>query len=201
MRSALNFCLILGLTLVVAGCAKPPTQELDAAKSALEAAKAAEAEIYAPDTYRSATNAMNDANAKVEQKDYEGAKTSAVQAKEFADRAKSEADTNKRQTRDEAQAIINRVASGLSDAQTSLATAPRGKGADEDLDQLNADLGQAEANLSTARSSLNGGKYKDALAQAGSAESKMSQIPASVQTANQKIEAWKEQNKPWFNRL
>jgi hypothetical protein len=144
---------------------------------------------------------MNDANAKVEQKDYEGAKTSAVQAKEFADRAKSEADTNKRQTRDEAQAIINRVASGLSDAQTSLATAPRGKGADEDLDQLNADLGQAEANLSTARSSLNGGKYKDALAQAGSAESKMSQIPASVQTANQKIEAWKEQNKPWFNRL
>lgn len=201
MRSVLNFCLIMGLTLVVAGCAKPPTQELDAAKAALDAAKAAEAEIYAPDTYRSATNAMNEANAKVEQKDYEGAKASAIQAKEVADRAKSEADTNKRQIRDEAQALINRVAPGLADARTSLGNAPRGKGADEDLDQLNADLSQAEANLSDARSNLSSGKYKDAVAQARSSESKLSQIQGSVQTANQKIEAWKEQNKPWFDRL
>lgn len=201
MRSVLNFCLIMGLTLVVVACAKPPTQELDAAKAALDAAKAAEAEVYAPDTYRSASNTLNEANAKVEQKDYEGAKASAIQAKEVADRAKSEADTNKRQTRDEAQAVINRVAPGLTDARTSLGNAPRGKGADEDLDQLNADLGQAESNLSDARGSLNSGKYKDALSQARSSESKLSPIQSSVQMANQKIEAWKEQNKPWFNRL
>ena len=201
MRSVLNFCLIMGLTLVVAGCAEPPTQELDAAKAALDAAKAAEAEIYAADTYRSATTAMNDANAKVEQKDYEGAKASAIQAKQVAERAKSEADTNKRQIRDEAQALINRVSPSLADARTSHGTAPRGKGADEDLDQLNADLNQAESNLNDARGNLSSGKYKDALAQARSSESKVAQIQGSVQTANQKIEAWKEQNKPWFNRL
>lgn len=201
MRSVLNFCLIMGLTLVAVGCAKPPTQELDAAKAALDAAKAAEAEVYAPDTYRSASNAMSEANTKVEQKDYEGAKASAIQTKELADRAKSEANTNKQQIRDEAQALINRIAPGINDARTSLNNAPRGKGADSDLDQLNADLSQADANLSSARSSLNGGKFKDALSQARSAESKLSQIQGSVQTANQKIEAWKEQNKPWFNRL
>jgi DNA repair exonuclease SbcCD ATPase subunit len=201
MRSVLNFCLILGFTLAVAGCAKPPQLELDAANAALAAAKAAEADVYAPDTFRSASTAMNEANAKVETKDYEGAKASAIQAKETADRAKSEADTNKQQTRDEAQAVINRVSPGLDDARTSLSSAPSGKGADEDLAQLSADLGQAEANLNDARSNLSSGKFKDALAQARSSESKLSQVQGSVQTANQKIEAWKELNKPWFDKL
>ena len=201
MRSILSLCFALGLTFVVAGCAKPPTLELDAANSAITAAKQAEADVYAPDTYRSATNAMNDANTKVEQKDYEGAKASAIQAKEFADRSKSEAETSKRQIRDEAQAIINRVGPGISDTRGSLGTAPRGKGADEDLDQLNADLSQSEANLSDARSSLNGGKFKDALSQARNAETVLSQVQGSAQGALQKIEAWKTQNKPWFQRL
>jgi len=201
MRSILSLCFALGLTFIVAGCAKPPTQELDAANAAVNAAKQAEADVYAPDTYRSATNAMNDANTKVEQKDYEGAKASAIQAKELADRSKSEAETNKRQIRDEAQAIINRVAPGIADTRGNLGTAPRGKGADDDLDQLNADLSQAEANLSDARGNLNGGKFKDALAQARNAETKLSQVQGSVQGALQKIEAWKTQNKPWFQRL
>lgn len=201
MRSVLNFCLILGMTLVAVGCGEPPQQELDAAKAALDAAKAAEAEVYAPDTYRSASNKLSEANNKVEQKDYEGAKASAIEAKSLADRAKSEADTSKRQIRDEAQAVINRVSPGLADARTSLNNAPRGKGADSDLDQLGADLSQAEANLSDARSNLNSGKFKDALSQARSAEGKLSGIQGSVQTANQKIEDFKMQNKPWFERL
>lgn len=201
MRSILSLCFALGLIFVVASCAKPPTQELDAATAAINAAKQAEADVYAADTYRSATNALNDANAKVEQKDYEGAKASATQAKELADRSKSESETSKRQIRDEAQATINRVAPGISDSRGNLSTAPRGKGADEDLDQLNADLSQAEANLSDARSSLNGGKFKDALAQARNAETKLSQVQGSVQGALQKIDAWKTQNKPWFQRL
>lgn len=201
MRSILSLCIALGLTFAVAGCAKPPQEELDAASSALSAAKAAEAEVYAPDTYRQATNAMNDANSKVEQKDYEGAKASAVQAKQLADKAATEAKANKSQITNEAQAIINRVAPGISDTRGSLSAAPRGKGADDDLDQLNADLSQAEADLSGARGNLSSGKAKDALAQARNAETKLSQVQGSVSGALQKIDAWKEQNKPWFQRM
>ena len=43
MRSVLNLGLILALTLTVISCAKPPTQEMDAAQAAIDAAKAAEA--------------------------------------------------------------------------------------------------------------------------------------------------------------
>lgn len=201
MRSVLNLGLILALTLTVISCAKPPTQEMDAAQAAIDAAKAAEADVYAPDTYRQATSALSDARSKVEQQDYEGAKTSAESAKQLADRSTSEANTNKQQTRDEAQAIINRVASGLTDARSSLGVAPRGKGADGDLDQLNSDLGQAEASLGDARNSLSTSKFKDALTQARSADDKLSQVQNAVQMAMQKIEEWKKNNKPWFEKL
>ena len=116
MRSVLSVGLVLCLALGIAGCAKPPTEELNAAQAALDAAKKAEADVYAPETYRQAKNALDGANAKVEQKDYEGAKASAIQARDLAGQATSQAETGKRQTRDEAQALINRVASGLSDA-------------------------------------------------------------------------------------
>ena len=162
MRSLLSLCIALGLAFAVAGCAQPPEEELKAAQTAVDQAKAAEADVYAPDTYRSAVNANNEAISKSAAKDYEGAKASAAQAKQLAERAASEARTNKSQITNEAQAIINRVAPGISDTRGSLGSTPRGKGADDDLDQLNADLSQAEADLSSARSSLNGGKAKDA---------------------------------------
>jgi len=198
MRSVLSVGLILCLALVAVSCAKPPTQELDAAQAALDAAKTAEADIYAPDTYRSAKTTLDDARAKVDQKDYEGAKASAVQAKELAGQASSQADTNKRQTRDEAQALVNRLSSGVADARTALDGAPRGKGVDEDLDQLRADLGQAETSLTAGKNSLNAGKFKDALTQAQAAESKLSNVQGAVQTAMQKIEEWKKQHRPWY---
>jgi len=198
MRSVLSVGLALCLAFVFISCAKPPTQELDAAQAALDSAKKAEADVYAPDAYRSAKSTLDEARSKVDQKDYEGAKASAVQAKELADRASSQAETGKRQTRDEAQALVNRLSSGIGDARTALDGAPRGKGADGDLDQLRSDLAQAESSLGAAKSSLNGGKYKDALTQAQSAEGKLSGVQSATQTAMQKIEDWKKQNRPWY---
>jgi len=201
MRSVLNLCIALGLTFAAVGCYSTPQAELDAAKAAVDAAKQAEADVYAADTFRSATAALQEANDKDKAQDLEGCKSAATRAKELGDRAATESNNAKQQMRNEAQAIVNRVGPGLADARTSLGSAPRGKGADEDLDQLSADISQAEANLSDAQSSLSGGKFKDALSQARNAESKLSQIQGSAQTAMQKIEAWKEKNKLWFERL
>ncbi|MXX14092.1 MAG: hypothetical protein F4Z86_11705 [Gemmatimonadetes bacterium] len=79
--------------------------------------------------------------------------------------------------------------------------APRGKGADDDLDQLNADLNQAETSVSDARGSLDNGQYRDALAQAQEAENKLTEVQGAVTVALQKIEDWKERHKPWYFRL
>lgn len=196
MRSFLTASVLIAL--IFSGCAKPPTQELDAAQAALDEAKNSEADIYAPKTYISASNSLQEARLKVEQQDYEGGKASAVQAKQFADRSRSEAEANKQIVRNDVQDQINRVSSGITDARLVIDSAPKGKGADEDLDQLRSGLGQAEASLSAARNNISGGKFKDAQTQAQSAESRMMQVTESIQTAIQKIEEWKKQNRPWF---
>ena len=74
--------------------------ELDAAQVALDAAQQAQADVYAPDAYTRAKNTLADARAKVEQSDYEAAKTSAVQAKEQADQARSLAGRHEQATDD-----------------------------------------------------------------------------------------------------
>lgn len=201
MRSVLTMGLVLSLALVFVGCAQPPEEEINAAQAALDGAKRAEADIYAPEAYSAAKQALDDSRSKVEQKDFEGAKASALRAKEQADQAKSLADAAKPKVRDEAQALVARLTPVLSDAKSAAGNAPQGKGADEDLDQLRSDLGQAEASLSSAQNSLGAGKFKDALDQAKSADGKLSQVQASLQTAMKKIADWQEENKPWFERM
>ena len=198
MRAVLKLGVVLSMMFIAVGCGSPPQAELDSAQAALDAAKQAQADVYAPDAYTRAKNSLADARAKVEQSDYEAAKTSAVQAKEQAEQALSLAGTNKQQMMVEAQNIANRVSTGLGDARTALDGAPRGKGADDDLDQLRADLGQAEASLSGARNSLNGGNAKSALEQAKSADNKLSSVQSAVQVAMKKIDDWKTSNKVWY---
>ena len=200
MRSILSVGLVFVVALAFVSCAQPPEEELKAAEAALAKAQNAEADVYATEVFRSAKNTLDDARAKVEKSDYEGAKASAIRAKELADQATSQAVSSKKQMQDEATALVGRITPGLADARSALENAPKGKGADENLDQLRSDLSQAEASLSDARASLSGGKAKDGLTQAKAAEAKLTQIQSGLQTAMKKIADWQEENKPWYLR-
>ena len=198
MRSLFRAGAILAFVVAVVSCGSPPEAELEAAEAALESARGAGAEAYAADAYDRAKNTLSDARAKVEQGDYDAAKTAAIQAKEQADQAKSLAESTKVRVRDEAQAIVTRLSNAIGDASAAVDGAPRGKGADSDLDQLRADLGQAEAELSDARGSLSSSDFNAALEQAKSAESKLNQVQSAVQVAMKKIDDWKMKNRPWY---
>ena len=200
MRSVLSMGLLCLMAISLVSCAQPPEEELKAAEEALSKAKSAEADVYATEVFRSAKNTLEEARAKVAKDDYEGGKASAIRARELADQSRSQAETNKVKTRGEAQGIIDRTATGLADARSAIGGAPRGKGADGDLDQLQADLSQAEGWLADARNNLGSGKFKDSLSQAKSAEGKLAQVQSSLQTAMRKVEEWKEQNQPWYQR-
>ena len=203
MRSILSLCSVLVLALAISGC-RPNEADLKAREEAMAAqtaAKAAESDVYATDTYGSATSTIDDANGKFDQNEHDEATSGYMQAKDLFDRAKAEAEAKKNEISTETQTIIDRVMLGISDTRGSLGGAPRGKGADDDLDQLNADLNQAEANASDARSNLDSGQYNDALSRARDAETQLSQVQSSIAMALQKIEDWKEQHKPWYLQM
>jgi hypothetical protein len=200
MRSVLNIGLACVLALAFVSCAQPPEEELKAAEDAIAKAQKAEADIYATEVFRKAKTTLDDARSKVEKSDYEGAKASAIRAKELADQSATQAASNKSQISQQATALMGRLATGLADARAALEGAPKGKGADENLDQLRSDLGQAEASASDAKTSLGSGKAKDALAQAKAAEGKLTQVQSGLQTAMKKIADWQEEHKSWYLR-
>ncbi|HEY4715595.1 MAG TPA: peptidoglycan-associated lipoprotein Pal [bacterium] len=83
-----EFLLIMVAAVIFTGCPKRPGKEIDAAKEAINAAKAAEAPTYAPDEFQSAEEMLAKAIAQSEEKKFKDSKQSAISAKERADLAR-----------------------------------------------------------------------------------------------------------------
>lgn len=75
--------------LLIAGCAKPPTQEIADAENAVNAAAQAGAADFAPTQFNIAQNALADARSKVASKDYKAALAGALDAKAKAEEAQA----------------------------------------------------------------------------------------------------------------
>jgi hypothetical protein len=77
-------CLAAALTI---NCASPPHKELDQAQGAIDAARAAGAERYAPTELTAANTALKQANDAVDQRDYRLALNHALESREQAQNA------------------------------------------------------------------------------------------------------------------
>ncbi len=89
-------------TLLILGCVYKPYREIDEAKSAVEEARKAEADIYAPDEFKNAVDFLNKALEEMDKKEYIAAKASALSSKNFAEMAleKTKAEKEKRAKRE-----------------------------------------------------------------------------------------------------
>ena len=140
--------VLLGLALLSVACAKEPTDALNAAKAALEAAKTAGASDYAPAALAAADTAAAalDAELKAQTekfsltRSYTKAAELAAAAKTAADEASAAAVTGKEQMKAEATTLIAGVRGGVDAAKQALAKAPKGKGSAADLEAMNADV-------------------------------------------------------------
>jgi peptidoglycan-associated lipoprotein len=92
--------LLLGISILifVTGCVYKPYREIDEAKALLEEAKKAEADIYAPDEFKSASEFLEKALDEMAKKEYIAAKASALSSKNFSQMAieKTKAEKEKR---------------------------------------------------------------------------------------------------------
>ena len=80
VRLSVSLLVVLALTLVFMGCAKPPEAEKQAAKSAMDAAISAGADKYATDSLDAAKKIWDTAESQMKEKKYEEAKKSYIDA-------------------------------------------------------------------------------------------------------------------------
>jgi hypothetical protein len=104
-RVAVAICTLF----LLAGCSEAPQKEIDRAQGAIDAARAAGAEQYAPEPFAAATTAMQQTREAVQQRDYRLALSRAIDANERALEAARQGANGKARAQSDADAAITRA--------------------------------------------------------------------------------------------
>jgi chromosome segregation ATPase len=198
-KNVLVGLLVLVVAILAVGCAKPPQQELDAMKAAMQAAEQAEAPKYAPAEWDKAQQAVNAANAEVEAQNakfalfrsYTKAKQLIADATAAANAAKEAGIAGKEKAKNEARAAIDAAKAALTQAQEALAALEKCKRKPKDLKK---DLDMQKGNLDGLANQVNGLEdafnredYFGAKAQAESLKGQIDNIANELANAKTKI--------------
>jgi len=158
----------LALLALFVGCSKAPEAEMQKANASMEAARAAEAETYVPDSFRAAMDTLNTAMAAKQEQDskfalfrsYGKSKAMFVKADEMFTNTASEAAAEKERVRVEVTQKLTDAKAVVDSANMALQKAPRGKGSRADLELIKGDLTNVQTALADAEADFNNGKYK-----------------------------------------
>jgi len=190
-RFMLGVAVCLAGLFMLSGCAKEPAEAIGAAMSALEAAKAAEASVYAPRDLAAAEDARVQLEAELAAqkkkfalfRSYGKSTEMAVNAKALADRTSEAAKAGKERARNEAAQSIAQVKTLMDEVRAMLANAPRGKGSREDIKALEADFAAVEASLADIERAFASEQFLPAKARAESAMGGLNRIKTDITTA------------------
>jgi len=193
MRGTLRMLpLVFGLVIAL-GCAKAPTQDIEAARQAMEGARSASAAEYAPEAWAGAEDAEArlQAELKIQEdsfalsRSYDNAKSLAAEVKAAAEKATAEAEAGRETARSEASSSMEQARTLLAEVQALVAKAPQGKGTVADVAALKADTGSTEGSLKEAQTAYDAGKYMEAKIKAQAAIEALEKIKAQIGAAQQ----------------
>ncbi len=153
---------ILTLALTAAACAEPPNTEMDQAQGALDAARAAGAEQYAPEEYRAAADALKRSHDAVAQSDYRLALNHALDSRERAQNAARLAADGKAQVRGEADRFLLEVTAPIVQANARLEAARRARVPRRLLAAPAQEVATISEEVQKAREMLGAGNYLEA---------------------------------------
>jgi len=130
MRATVRAAVVavaLVTALAAAGCGEPPTKEMHQAQGAIDAARAAGAERYAPEEYQAAVDALKHAEDAVAQRDYRLALNHALDSRERAQNSAREAASERAEARSRAERTLAEVTTALAAAAVKLDAAAEAK--------------------------------------------------------------------------
>jgi F0F1-type ATP synthase membrane subunit b/b' len=124
--TSIPIILILYLALL-SGCAKPPSEEVEHASQAIAEAKQKEADLYVEDAFKKAEDALQRARDLIAEKEYEEAKTAAIEAARLAKHALSMVASNKAKMRQDTEQMLENVRISIDEVKILAAKALKKK--------------------------------------------------------------------------
>ncbi|MDP3297974.1 MAG: hypothetical protein Q8N09_10390 [Thermodesulfovibrionia bacterium] len=189
--------LALTLMVMLAACAKQPTQEMDAAKVAVDAAIAAGGDKYAKEEVKGLNDELTAATDEIKVQDgkffknYDKATEILAKVKANADTLTTEIPAKKEKAKNDAQAAIDAAKAAVNDAKALLAKAPRGKGTKADIEALRADVAGLEASITEAEGLMGTEDYMAASDKANGVKDKAAEVSSQISQAIEKVKGKK----------
>jgi len=158
------------LVLALAGCSSLPEETVTTAQTAMETAKQAEADKYAPDMMQMAQDTMNAALAAREEQDakmgimrsYGETQRLLEKSAQLSAQAQEAAAMRKEEVRAEVSTMLADARMILDSAQTALSKAKPGKDNKAELELMKNELAGLNTSYTEAQTKFDGGAYMEA---------------------------------------
>lgn len=179
------------------GCDKPPVAEMDAARTAVDKARSAGAETYAVKEFARLNDSLAVVQTEVKTQadrffpSYGKARTSLTWVDSYAREVSDLAVRNKEKMRAETQAMVDKAAASIDSVTALLATAPKGKGTQQDLDLLQNDVNELRTLIESARSHQKSERFSEAQSTARSVEKEVADLTNEIKSVIQRYEELK----------
>lgn len=194
MKKAIKLLLVsLAAATLLTACAEPPTAELNAAKSALDAVVSEGAEQYTPEQLQSINRKLDEALAEIKTQDgyffsnYSLAKFTLEQVKEDSIALKGKVAQRKEELKTAATTALNEAQAVVVEAKGLLEVAPQGKGSLADIEAMKGDVVGLEAELQSVPSQIEAGEYVAATEKAHAVAEKAMGISNEIKMAQEKL--------------
>jgi len=158
MRPA-SAVLLLSCALVCAACTNPPDKEMNQARGAIEAARAAGADLYAPDEFKAAVAALKRSEDAVDQRDYRQALGYALDSREQAQNAARTAANQKAAVGSQAERELHDLQTALGRARNRLKAAEGPRARRRALQDAGRTLDSVAAAVQKARAAMDRQDY------------------------------------------
>jgi hypothetical protein len=169
------------LLVLAAGCAKPPVEEMEAAREAVTRAENnANALTYAGDGVRRARSALQRMTDEANAKRYDAAKSAAAEAVAAAEKAIIDGQAASAKAADDASNLIVAAKTEIQAAEQALDAAWKGGVKNVNFSDLNSAAGDAWKSVEQAEMSLAQGKAQDAVSEAEQARRSAAQISLAL---------------------
>lgn len=164
---------VLATGLLLAGCSKPPTEELNAAQATVDSVKALpDVQMYAMAQVQAAEEALAGVRQQVDEKKYDEARAALPAVTEQALAAVAAAASGKEAAMQAAGSAVAAAMEAVQAAQGKLAKAPRAAKA-----ALQQSISEATALCAEAEAAQSAGDYAAASAKAAEASAKVAPAP------------------------
>ena len=165
--------LAIAAALAVAACGEPPEKEIQDARAAVDAARAAGADVYAKNEFDAALQALTRASDAVAGRDYRLALNHALDARERAQAAATEAANRKATAKADADRVLADAITALNEARAKLHVADTGSARPKTIAPARQAIADGDTAVQEARTAFDRGDYPAAMTLATAAAGRL----------------------------